>query len=286
MKNKRCLFREMGSMLLANLDTWLRSPRTLIMATFTTVTCWLIVRGYGKGLEIQQYTMHFDESMAWFLMTGFSSMGLSSLVFLVMISELPRRIPFQQYTIIRSTRNKWIGAQIIYCVLCIMVMIVMLILLIAIFVKPYTVSGSGWSDDIRISNGLEQELAYVPQWIRENFTPWQTFLLSIVPIFFFWFVMAMTVLFFSLIRIPALGSSLYAIILFSGIIFMYENIPGLEPPMTFSTLMRIGYTYEDAFVQRLRNAFVVYGSLALTQIAAVLLVARRMDIPTYSLQKN
>lgn len=286
MKHKNPLYREIGSMILSNYDSWLRSPRTLLMALFSFATSWRIVHAFSTGIVARNFTMHFDESMAWFAMTGFSSMALTSLTFLVIISELPRKIPFQQYMLIRSSRRKWIFSQILYCFLCVVTMLLFLLLLMAIFVAPHTVGGSGWSDSIRIANGMEAELAYVPEWIRSNFLPWEAFLLSIVPIFFFLFTMSLAILLFSLLGFPALGPSIYAFILFSSIIFMFENIPGFQPPMTFSTLMKIGYNYEDVFKQRLQTVFSVYGALTAIQIICISLIAHRMDIPLYALSNK
>ncbi|MEF9878761.1 MAG: hypothetical protein RR505_10535 [Raoultibacter sp.] len=286
MKHKRHLYREIGSMILSNFDAWLHNPRTLLMALFLTATSWRIVRAFSIGIASQNFSMHFDESIAWFAMTGFGSMALISLTFLVTISELPPKIAFQQFMLIRSSRSKWILAQILYCLICVIVILLLLLLLMAIWVMPYTVAGSGWSDSIRIANGMEAELAYVPQWIRSNFLPWQALLLSIVPIFSFLFTMSLTVLFFSLLGLPAIGPSLYAFVLFSSIIFMFENIPGFQPPMTFTTLMRIGYNYEDVFTQRLQTVFSIYGAFVVIQIIGILFVAHRMNIPTYALNKK
>ena len=106
-----------AAMIQGNLDAFWRTPRTLLMMVFIVCCCFLTVRGYATGLARKNYTMNMEESIAWFLMTGFNSFNLTSVTFLIMVSELPRRIPFQQYTLIRSTRVRWIVAQMLYCLL-------------------------------------------------------------------------------------------------------------------------------------------------------------------------
>ena len=96
------IFSSTAAMIQGNLDAFWRTPRTLLMMVFIVCCCFLTVRGYATGLARKNYTMNMEESIAWFLMTGFNSFNLTSVTFLIMVSELPRRIPFQQYTLIRA----------------------------------------------------------------------------------------------------------------------------------------------------------------------------------------
>lgn len=146
-----------------NLDAFWRTPRTLLMMVFIVCCCFLTVRGYATGLARKNYTMNMEESIAWFLMTGFNSFNLTSVTFLIMVSELPRRIPFQQYTLIRSTRVRWIVAQMLYCLLLVVLMLVVLIALTALM-SPRCCSGQGWSDNVRIAAGEILELSYCSAW--------------------------------------------------------------------------------------------------------------------------
>lgn len=164
-----------------------------------------------------------EESIAWFLMTGFNSFNLTSVTFLIMVSELPRRIPFQQYTLIRSTRVRWIVAQMLYCLLLVVLMLVVLIALTALMLIPVVVQGKGWSDNVRIAAGEMPELSYVSAWIRQNLTPIQTSLLSIVPIFLFWLTMTWSILLCGLLGYGPQGVILYSVVLMLDTILMVDT---------------------------------------------------------------
>lgn len=47
---KNRLLRETGSMVYAYFDSWIRSPRTVLMILFTLATVYLTVRSYGKSM--------------------------------------------------------------------------------------------------------------------------------------------------------------------------------------------------------------------------------------------
>ena len=286
MKDKRHTYKPMRALLLSYFELWIHSPRTILMGLVLLATTYVTVYSYGKGLAYFQYSMHLGESIVWFSMTGFNSISLSSLTFLVAVSELPRRIPFQQYSIMRISRKKWMLSLILYCFLMVIAVILLITVFAAIFLLQYTTPGDGWSDTIRIQNGMAEELAYIPSWIRENYQPWQAALLALVPIFFFWIAMVLTILFFSVIGHPSIGVSIFAVILFSGLIFVFENFPNFQPPMTFSTLVRIVSKHEGTYAERLSRVFIGYIGLIVGQVFAMVLVSRRVDIPTYSLEKD
>ena len=222
MRKKGNLLRAQSAMILGNFDSWLRSPRTILMLLFTVAASFLTVRSYGIGLRVQGFTMTAAESLAYLLLTGFGNQFLASVTFLVMVSELPRRIPFQQYTLIRANRTRWISAQLLYCFLMVVFMIAFMTLVFMIFLLPVSSTGSGWSDTVRLAQGLEPEQAYVPEWIRVHFSPIQALMLAIVPIFLFWFTMVLIILLFSLLGAPIIGLALYSTILFSSVIVLFE----------------------------------------------------------------
>lgn len=283
-KNK--LSRSIVSMLFVNFNTWMRSSRTVVMLLFMLASTYREVSSYVTIFSRYQYTMNYSESMAYFFASGFGSISLASLTFLVLIAELPRRIPFQQYSLIRSNRLRWIAVQILYCVLLVLTMMVIQFLLTSVFVLPHMSAGEKWSDTLRIAEGADPEFAMIPNWIRAAYTPWQAFAVALVPIFFFWMVMALTILLFSLLGKPTAGITLFAVILFSSLIFTFELIPEFEPPTKFFTLMKIGYQYEEQYSQRLLRVFAGYGVIIVGLVTVIILVARKMDMPTYSLTKE
>ncbi len=286
MCKKGNLLRAQGAMILGNFDSWIRSPRTILMLLFTVTASFLTVRSYGIGLRANGFTMTATESLAFLLLTGFGKQFLASVTFLVMVSELPRRIPFQQYTLIRASRTRWISAQLLYCFLMVVFMIVFMTLVFALFLLPVSSPGSGWSDTQRIAQGLEPELAYVPEWIRTNFSPIQALMIAIVPIFLFWFTMVLIILFFSLLGAPIIGLVLYSTILFSSVIVLFEDLPGFFMPMQYSTLLKMVYGYEDQFQARLLTVFGVYAALIGMLMAGIFVAAKHAELPTYAQNKN
>lgn len=286
MKSKHPWPKPIRSLVLSCFDLWVHSSRAILMLFVLFAMAYMTVNSYGKGIAYYNYSMHLDESIVWFLMTGFNSISLSSLTFLVAVSEIPRRIPFQQYSIIRTSRVKWAASLIIYCVMMVLAVVLFITLFAALLLLQYTTPGSGWSDTLRIQNGMAEELAYIPSWIRDNYTPWQAAMIAVGPILFFWIVMVLTILLFSLLGYPAIGVSVFAVILFSGLIFVFENYPGLQPPMTFSTLIRIVSQHEKAYDKRIASVFAGYTGLVVCQILAIVKVAQKADVPTHSLAKD
>lgn len=282
MENKNIRSKPVYALVKSCFDAWIHNTRTILMLLVLAAATYITVYSYGMELKYSGVTMHLDESIVWFLMTGFNSISLSSLVFLVAISEIPRRIPFMQYSAFRSTKTKWAGSLICYCFLMVIIVVVLLTCLSALFLSQHVTAGSGWSETLRIQNGMPEEFAYIPAWIRENYTPWQAIVLSVVPIICFWLVMVLSILLFNLINHPMVGLSLFAIILFSGLIFVFENFPELQAPMSFSTLLRIVNQYEDTFHNRIRSVFIGYGIIILCQMAVIILVSRKADTPTFS----
>ena len=113
-------------MALSNLDAWVNSPRVLSMIVCMVVYC--VMQGvvdqggfWVAGIELQ---LTLPEKLFVKLYNSFYNMG--SLLFLVMVSEIPRRIPFQHMMLIRSTRRKWITSQCLYCALMVMLTILLL----------------------------------------------------------------------------------------------------------------------------------------------------------------
>ena len=94
--------------------------------------------------------------------------------------------------------------------------------------------------------------------------------------------MVLTILFFNLLNHPMVGLSIYAVILFSGLIFAFENFPTIQAPMVYSTLIRIVYQYEDTFHNRIKSVFIGYGIIILCQIVVIIGVSRKADTLTFS----
>ena len=174
------------SMALANFDSWVHSPRTVLMLLFITAICYLQMCGYKMTLNETGYTMHMGETLFYEFNFG-CNMPMTTALFLIMVSELPRKIAYQQYSLIRSSRWKWMVAQILYCFMMVAAMSRVDSDLYSDSSSLQVVTpGTGWSDIIRIAEkAIEPEEALVAQYILNQFTPFTALLLAILPMFCF-----------------------------------------------------------------------------------------------------
>ena len=87
------------SMALANFDSWVHSPRTVLMLIFIIAICYLQMCGYKTTLNETGYTMHMGETLFYEFNFG-CNMPMTTALFLIMVSELPRKIAYQQYSVL------------------------------------------------------------------------------------------------------------------------------------------------------------------------------------------
>ena len=130
------------SMALANFDSWVHSPRTVLMLIFIIAICYLQMCGYKMTLNETGYTMHMGETLFYEFNFG-CNMPMTTALFLIMVSELPRKIAYQQYSLIRSSRWKWMVAQILYCFMMVAAMVALILICIAIQALEVVTPGTG-----------------------------------------------------------------------------------------------------------------------------------------------
>ena len=75
------------SMALANFDSWVHSPRTVLMLLFIIAICYLQMCGYKMTLNETGYTMHMGETLFYEFNFG-CNMPMTTALFLIMVSEL------------------------------------------------------------------------------------------------------------------------------------------------------------------------------------------------------
>lgn len=225
-------------MALSNLAAWVNSPRVLSM-----IVC-MVVYGVMQGVVDRagfwaadiELPLTLPEKLFVKLYNSFYTMG--SLLFLVMVSEIPRRIPFQHMMLIRSTRRKWIASQCLYGAFMVVLTILLLSMTYMLVVFPDSPPGHTFTDDAFIAAGYyEQEESFIPAYIRSRFTPWSACLVAAVPMFFFWYTMVLVILLCGMMGHPMLAPSLYGLILFAPVTLLTECLPSwLILPTDFSSL--------------------------------------------------
>ena len=268
------------SMALANFDSWVHSPRTVLMLLFIIAICYLQMCGYKMTLNETGYTMHMGETLFYEFNFG-CNMPMTTALFLIMVSELPRKIAYQQYSLIRSSRWKWMVAQILYCFMMVAAMVALILICIAIQALQVVTPGTGWSDIIRIAEkAIEPEEALVAQYILNQFTPFTALLLAILPMFCFWFTMVLVILMFGVWGASVVGVMVYAFIMVAHVIIYFEYFPfPMSMPMHFSTLRDIVSGLEDGMqLQEVARVMGGYAALIAGIIAVMLVNVKKVDM--------
>ena len=271
------------SMATANFDSWMRSPRTLVMLLFIIAICYLQMCGYKMTLETTGYTMHFGETIFYEFNFG-CNIQMTTALFLIMVSELPRRISFQQYSLIRSSRWRWTMAQILYCFMMVVAMLLLILLFISLFALPLVTEGGGWSDTERIEQGfIQPEEALIEEYIRNQFSPLEAFMIAIIPTFFFWFVMVLVILLFGIWGKAVFGVLVYAFIMLAHVTIYFEYFPiPISMPIHFATLRNLVIGREGQEIAELMKAIAGYVVLLAGLVITMLISAKRVELDFYA----
>lgn len=236
-KTKAMLF-----MLRTHLHDWALSPRTLLSFFFILLLTWNYAQSYVTMLETNHFDAHFGEMIYMFLSLGFGNALVVSLLFLVMVSEVPRRSSYQGFMLVRSSYQVWLMSHVLFCAVITVLAILLLLALSMVIVFPYLTPGTGWSDLERLADNPEaaEQLQLVPSFIRELSTL-QASIIAFLIFFAFLFTMVLVILLCTLLGHPNIGVMLYAVILLLRIIISWEMLTEfhLFMPADYATLMRV-----------------------------------------------
>ena len=224
----------------ANYASWICTSRTVLLLIFVLILGFLEVMGTREMLALREWQIGAVETIYHHLAYGCNIL-MSSVMFFVMISELPQRISFQNYAFIRSSRMQWLVGQIVYCIEMVCTMI-MLLALCSFFFSLGSIDFSwGWSDKARVAEGMPENFALAHAAVRNAMPPLQAIFYAALPLFFFWFSMAMVILACSLSGAPAVGLLICAVALLSSVIVNTLAFAS-EPtwlPLRYATLRSI-----------------------------------------------
>lgn len=274
------------SMALANFDSWLRSPRTMLMLLFIAAICYLQMCGYEMTLVETGYTMHMGETLFYEFNFG-CNMPMTSVLFLIMVSEVPRQIAYQQVLLIRSSRHRWMAAQILYCIMMVVSMLLLLIC-ISLMAIPLVTAGTGWSDTVRIASGqIEPYEALINEFILENFFPFSALLLSFIPIFCFWLTMVFVILLFGVWHAPVFGVLTYAFLMVANVTILFEAFPfPLILPIQYATLDGIIAGQTGLEVTHIVKTIGVYIFIILGLITGMMLSSKLIELNFHAENKQ
>lgn len=236
--HKRCSC-PIFEMAISNVDSWLHSPRTLFMLAFYIAFSYVVCHNYICDMENINYQVYWGESLYHILSNG-CNVTMTSILFLISISEIPSHTGYHSYMLIRSSRFRWLLSQILYCFIAATIAFILVAVSVAIFIlPPYTTLTNGWSDEVRLAHKIiYEEDALVPYYIRTTFSPVSAIFIAGFPTFLFWFTMALIILLCSLFKVPFIGIGLYAVLLIANVVFLSEAID-ISMPIHYATLSNI-----------------------------------------------
>lgn len=231
-KRKSCLD-ALFSMIWANFDAWLRSPRTVLMLIFVVGICYLEAQSYGRTLT-SFHAAHWGELFHFCFSKG-CNITVTSVLFLITISELPRRMNYQYQHLIRTGRTLWLNAQLCYCFGAVLFFQIALCILVGLFLIPFASPGSGWTEPQLVAQGmLAQHECILSLSVASMFSPAAANLLAQLPMIAFRMTMTGLILLLSLYGRGEWGVIAYVFILMADRIILVEAFRDILLPTYFS----------------------------------------------------
>jgi len=278
-----CTIKSIFSIAWANFDTWVHSSRTIIAIMFVFSECIMLMTGLNRMLETYYngIQMHLIEMMTLRMSEG-CNYAIMSVLLLVTINEIPRKIGFQNYAMIRSNKVRWLFSQIVYCALMVIFMIILITIFMFICAIPYASEGNGWSDLERIMSGeINWNQTIINQYLIKNFSPISALLFCMIPLALFWFTMLLVILAFGLFGNSYLGIIVYDFMLVAHIIFLADGVAGIKFPSEFASYINIVGYQTGIEAERLSGAFAVYAFAILSILAVMYWRVQKMEFNFY-----
>ncbi len=268
----------------SNFNSWLYSPRTWIMLSFVITFCYVVTSNFIGSIQVYSYCFHFTESLFYLLYNG-CSITTTSILFLITISELPKRVSYQYNMLIRSSRIEWLESQMLYCLWMTLCMMALTVLSTSLFLAFHSLPGNGWTETAQIASEVIQENeALIPTFIRSAFMPWTACLYAMIPMFLFWLTMTFVVLLFSICRIPFVGLMTYAFMLVANVIFMVDPFYDFPMPIYYATLNDIISGLAGQEFLKVEEASIGYGIAIVILMASMCIGVKKTDLVFHSEQ--
>jgi len=259
------------------MSAWLRSPRTLVMGLVLLGYAVAHARSFAYTLERCGHTAHLGETVFYYLNTGFNVV-MTSTFLLIMLSEIPKRMAFQNVMLIRISRGTWLRSLLLFCVAAVLLMMGLMTALCVGFSLPSVTPGQGWSDLERLAANPDYQ--YEPQFVAPYIRvlqPWQACLCAAGVLFLFWLTMLLVILLFSLLGQPQLGLLVYMFILQFALIFRFEIVHWLTP-IHFATLNNAALQFEGRELASLPRVFGAYLLIDGVLVALMRLSVQHADL--------
>ncbi|MEG1013214.1 MAG: hypothetical protein RSI33_03110 [Clostridia bacterium] len=204
------------------------------MMIFMVGICYLEAESYGQTLT-HFHEAHWGELLHFCFSKG-CNITITSVLFLITISEIPRQMNYQYQHIIRSNRTAWLNAQLVYCLGAVLFMQMVMVLFVGLFMLPFASPGTGWTEPALAAQGLLAEHESILSLsIAETLSPAVANLLAQLPMIAFRMVMTSLILLMSLYGHGDWGVIAYVFILMADRIILVEAFQGIVLPAYFSS---------------------------------------------------
>lgn len=260
---------------------WAHSLRTILMVLFVLLLAYMSARSQAQIVEsYHMESVHMVEILYVYANNGFNLI-MTTVGFLVMMSELPKRVLYQQYALIRLSRRKWLLSQVVFCLSASLVFILSLALFSALFSIPFVSPGTEWSDLERLA--VSPDSIFEPQLVREyirEISPVSAFVLAMTILYLFWTTLALLILLITLAGAPNFGVVFCVSLVMANITILFESLPEISflLPTRFATLAAVtGQVWEN----RLQHAFkIIIGYICVDALLVFMMVGlvKHMDL--------
>ena len=268
--------RRLIAQLLGYFRLWLGAPRTLWMFASMLLLCVLQARG-ACIYQFHGETLYPLEMIAYHFYDGLHLM-MSSTIFLLGCSEIPRRISWQQQSLIRSSRRSWLFSHIGQCMLMVCVTMLMMIAVTLVASLDHLRLGNGWSDLERIARMeiMPWDSIIPSSFLIESTTPLQGAVMCILPVMLFWFTMLLVILLFGMTSRSHAGLLICAFAVLSYVCMMQED-GWLGYFALFRYTHLSGMNLDARGISYFRNVMIGYGILDFGLVAMMTAMVQRMD---------
>ena len=256
-----------------NFHDLLFSPRTLMLLVAACMLTVVRVDNLCRTAAFYAMAMNVSEVTFFYAFIGFHTM-MCGMIFFVMISEIPRRISFQHYAMMRSGKLAWLNGQVLYCVGTVLLFAGCMVLFSVMTACGKAPLGVGWTGSFRLP---DVQIAFpVPDWMLDRWSPLTATLYSLIPPMLLWLSITMVMMTFGLYGMPKVGFFLVSFLLIIAYIYIQT-----DPPFTLEDIATVRFMYPTSAGDILPT---VGGYLLFNGVLYGLMAARvtRYDLADYS----
>lgn len=128
-----------------NFFGFLRNPKVVFIFLLEFVLSFLLTGRIMVVMETYDTPVQAIEPFIWTFGDGIAVLS-SSLLLLLMFSDLPKMTPITPYQLTRTTKRKWLLGQFIYVILVTVLYTVLMLLFTAVLCMKKSYPGNLWSE--------------------------------------------------------------------------------------------------------------------------------------------